>query len=134
MSIYIFSILSGYEMGGVDAAQARRGKMLEKSGEKVTYVFTDVPDEYYIRRYRNLGISDDKMLSAHAFLTGKTELSGRFSASDYIAKYQRVIPNLKVIREENGFSSLMVTSARQLWNLEMMKKVYMPSTVTNQSG
>ena len=91
MSIYIFSILSGYEMGGVDAAQARRGKMLEKSGEKVTYVFTDVPDEYYIRRYRNLGISDDKMLSAHAFLTGKTELSGRFSASDYIAKYQRVI-------------------------------------------
>ena len=100
MAIYVFSILSGYEMGGVDAAQARRGKMLEKSGEKVTYVFTDVPDEYYIRRYRNLGISDDKMLSAHAFLTGKTELSGRFSASDYIAKYQRVIPNLKVIREE----------------------------------
>lgn len=100
MSIYIFSILSGYEMGGVDAAQARRGKMLEKSGEKVTYVFTDVPDEYYIRRYRNLGISDDKMLSAHAFLTGKTELSGRFSASDYIAKYQRIVPNIKVIREE----------------------------------
>ena len=49
MSIYVFSILSGYEMGGVDAAQARRGRMLDKTGEKVNYIFTDAPEEYYIQ-------------------------------------------------------------------------------------
>ncbi len=100
MSIYIFSILSGYEMGGVDAAQARRGRMLEKTGEKVNYIFTDAPEEYYIQRYRKHGISDDKMISAHAFLTGKADLSGRYQASDYIAEYQKSSQDMKVIREE----------------------------------
>ena len=100
MSIYIFSILSGYEMGGVDAAQARRGRMLDKTGEKVNYIFTDAPEEYYIQRYRNLGISDDKMISAHALLTGKANLSGRYPAGDYISEYQKSAQDLKVIREE----------------------------------
>ena len=100
MAIYVFSILSGYPMSGVDTAQSRRGKMLEKSGEKVTYIFTDLPDEYYIQRYRMYGIADKKMLSSHAFLTGKTDLSGKMPASEYIEKYRKAVSNLKVIRDE----------------------------------
>ena len=100
MAVYVFSILSGYPMSGVDTAQARRGRMIEKSGEKIKYIFTDVPDEYYIQRYRTYGISDDKMLSAHAFLTGKADLSGKYPVSDYIAEYQKSSQDLKVIREE----------------------------------
>ena len=89
MSIYVFSILSWYELGGVDIAQARRDKYFSKLNEKTKYIFTDIPHEIYIERYQDYGISKDKMLSAHVFMTGKNDLSGEITVDDYLEKLKK---------------------------------------------
>ena len=54
--IYDFSILSWYELSGVDVAQVRRDPFFAKAGEEVKYIFTDVPHQTYIERYEKLGM------------------------------------------------------------------------------
>ncbi len=100
--VYDFSILSWYELSGVDVAQVRRDPFFQKAGEEVKYIFTDVPDQMYIERYQKLGLRREQMLSMHAFMTGKTDISGSISASDWIAGYMKIQPNISVIRDENS--------------------------------
>ncbi len=100
--VYDFSILSWYELSGVDVAQVRRDSFFQKAGEEVKYIFTDVPDQIYIERYQKLGLRREQMLSVHAFMTGKTDISGSISASDWIAGYMKIQPDISVIRDENS--------------------------------
>lgn len=94
MAIYDFSILSWYELGGVDVAQGRRDSYFKKIGEEANYIFTDLPTEYYIQRYENLGISRDRMMCAQVFMTGKRHIEGTISASNWLKAYKQENPTV----------------------------------------
>ncbi len=94
MAIYDFSILSWYELGGVDVAQGRRNRYLKKIGQEVNYIFTDLPSEYYIQRYETLGIRRDQMMCAQVFMTGKRNLEGTILASDWLKTYKQSNPTV----------------------------------------
>ena len=111
--IYDFSILSWYELSGVDVAQVSRDPFFAKAGEEVKYIFTDVPHQTYIERYEKLGMRDDQMLSVHAFLTGKSDLSGRLLASDWISEYTKQMKGVSVIRDEKRVE-LRVNNKREI--------------------
>ena len=70
MAIYVFSILVGYVPNGVDYAQGRRYKYFKKLSQDVKYIFTDMPLDRYVQRYRDMGIETCDMMSAHLFLSG----------------------------------------------------------------
>lgn len=70
MAIYVFSLLVGYVPNGVDYAQGRRYKYFKKLSQDVKYIFTDMPLDRYVQRYRDMGIETCDMMSAHLFLSG----------------------------------------------------------------
>ncbi len=74
MAIYVFSLLVGYVPNGVDYAQGRRYKYFKRLSQPVKYVFTDMPSERYVQRYKNMGIETGDMMSAHLFLSGNASL------------------------------------------------------------
>lgn len=100
--VYDFSILSWYELGGVDVAQVRRDPFFRKAGEEVKYIFTDEPHQLYIERYEKLGLDRGQMLCAQVYMTGKTDLSGELFASDWIADYTKLHQGVTVIRDEKS--------------------------------
>ena len=88
MAIYVFSLLTGYEMGGVDYAQAGRDQLLRASGQEVKYIFTEAPAEKYIKRYADLGIHREDMISTQIFLTGTENLAGECKAETLVQQYK----------------------------------------------
>ena len=84
MAIYVFSLLVGYELSGVDVAQGRRSEYLRKTNSKVKYMFIDLPEQDYIERYNKLGIRLEEMLSVHFKLCGTDNCSGNYSVKEKI--------------------------------------------------
>ena len=76
MAIYVFSLLVGYYLGGVDYAQGTRFPYLKKLSAPVKYVYTDVPRNREISEYRRLGIDAKDMLSAHFWMCGNGSIGG----------------------------------------------------------
>lgn len=76
MAIYVFSLLEGYELSGVDIAQGRRNKYLKKINAKIKYIFTELPSLRFIDRYKKLGIALDEMMSVHLKLSNVDGISG----------------------------------------------------------
>ena len=70
MAIYVFNLLVGYYLGGVDYAQGTRAPYLRNISKTVKYIFTDVPREREISEYQKLGIAAEDMLSAHFLMSG----------------------------------------------------------------
>lgn len=96
MAIYVFSLLTGYEMGGVDYAQAGRDQLLRASGQEVKYIFTEAPAEKYIKRYADLGIHREDMISTQIFLTGTENLAGECKAETLVQQYKEKHRDLTV--------------------------------------
>ena len=76
MAIYVFSLLVGYVPNGVDNAQGMRDKYLSRLSADVIYVYEDMPTDRYVKRYCNLGIHHDKMISLHLLPTGNAKIGG----------------------------------------------------------
>ena len=96
MAIYVFSLLTGYEMGGVDYAQAARDKMLRASGQEIKYIFTEAPMEKYIKRYANLGVRREDMISTQIFLAGTENLAGECRVETLVRQYKEKYKDLTV--------------------------------------
>ena len=55
MNIYIFSLLVGYSLSGVDHAIGTLHSYFKKTTGHLKYVFTDIPNNYYLKKYADLG-------------------------------------------------------------------------------
>ena len=86
MAIYVFSLLVGYELSGVDVALARRGQYFKKTNSTIKYIFTEIPERRYIDRYQQLGIQKEEMTSVHLKLSNAHDLSGEYSVEEKIAE------------------------------------------------
>lgn len=84
MAIYVFSLLTGYQLSGVDYAQGKRNDYLKKVNQPVKYVFTDVPKKRDIQVYKNLGIQEAQMLCSQLFFCEKNHFSGDSEVSEKI--------------------------------------------------
>lgn len=55
MAIYIFDLLVGYEVNGVDNSQAHRARLFSKMNLNYRYIFSVIPSRYDFSYFRNLG-------------------------------------------------------------------------------
>ncbi len=79
MSVYIFTLMSGYVFSGVDGAQGYRAGMLADAPYPVRYIFTEPPTRRDLAFYGRAGIRTDQMLGMHQYFTDHPalELSGK---------------------------------------------------------
>lgn len=96
MTIYVFSLLVGYEVSGVDSAQGNRDNFLKKTSYDRKYIFAQIPQEEYIQRYNNLGIKTEDMLSAHFMLAGQYDFSGNYKVSDKLKELEDVYGDIEI--------------------------------------
>ena len=69
MAIYIFNLLAGYAISGVEYAQGFRASMLNNFSLPVRFVFTELPARLDISRYEKIGIDVKQMISMHHYLS-----------------------------------------------------------------
>lgn len=100
MSIYVFSLLVGYELSGVDVALARRNKYFKKSNEMIKYIFTELPSLIYIDRYKKLGIQLNEMMSVHLKLSNVDDISGDYLVEQKIMELKETMGIDKVVSKE----------------------------------
>jgi len=74
MSIYVFSLLSGFTLGGMDYAQGARNKYLKKLSQPIKYIYTNIPTNYSLCQYAQTGIHPEDVISAHFYLSGNGEI------------------------------------------------------------
>lgn len=74
MSIYVFSLLSGFTLGGMDYAQGARHKYLKKTSHPVKYIYTNIPTSYSLHQYSQTGIQPKDVISAHFCMAGNGEI------------------------------------------------------------
>ncbi len=122
MSIFVFSLLVGYTTSGVDYALGVRSAFLRKADEHVKYILTEPPTEYYVYRYRDMGIDIKEMLSMQLFLADNYDLSGKCKISEKIneirqhMKADKVIENSDTIdlyKDGNRIASIMLKGNRE---------------------
>ena len=106
MAIYVFSLLTGYEMGGVDYAQSGRDQLLRASGQEVKYIFTEAPEQKYIKRYADIGIRREDMISTQIFLTGAENLAGECKAETLVQQYKEKHRDLTVEYQDTQINLL----------------------------
>lgn len=75
MSVYVFSLLVGYYVNGIDLAQARRCRYLKKLAAPVKYIYTKWPSDYFVSQYRDFGISIEDTIVAQYYVAGYTSLA-----------------------------------------------------------
>lgn len=75
MALYIFNLLVGFYPNGIDSAQGIRRNYLRKLNTPIRHVFTDLPTQYFVKQYLNMGIPSEDMISAHHFLTENDALN-----------------------------------------------------------
>ena len=101
MSIYVFSLLSGYELSGVDIAQGRRAEYFRKLNTPVKYVFNELPSQDAIDQYVRCGINLEEMVSIHLRLSGAEDLSGNYYVEKKIAELKETMEIDNIVSNDN---------------------------------
>lgn len=102
MSIYVFSLLIGYELSGVDVAQGRRSSYLCKRGIPVKHVFTSIPELKHIEHYINCGIQPEQMISLQLKMFGLDNLAGDFLVEKKIEQLKNNINIDNIVESEEN--------------------------------
>ena len=76
MNIYIFSLLVGYSFSGVDHSIGTLHSYFKKTKAPLKYVFTDIPNNYFLEKYADLGIDWQDMICAHFSVAGNASIGG----------------------------------------------------------
>lgn len=101
MAIYVFKMLVGYLPNGVENAMGYRAKMLKDISSPVKYIFTEVPQQRYIDRYKNVGIPIHQMLSAHQYFTDNHTLEVSGNVSDKLADLKERLGYTDIVHQGN---------------------------------
>lgn len=127
MSIYVFSLLVGYEMSGVDVAIGRRSQYFRNANLPVKYVFTALPDQYYIDRYIECGILPEEMLSVHLKLSNVDDLGGNYSVEQKITELKAAMQIDDVVSRANTIT--LYKNGSRVAVLELKKDTRYFSTI-----
>jgi accessory Sec system glycosylation protein GtfA len=74
MSIYIFSLLVGYEVSGVDHAIGVLHTFFKELKKPLRYIFTEVPNNAALKCYTKLGIDLEDMICAQFSMAGNPSI------------------------------------------------------------
>ena len=105
MSIYVFSLLVGYEQNGIDNAQGIRNGYLKKTNLPIRYIFTDLPTQREINNYSIAGIAVEDMLCAPLYLTDNYNLAGNVSAKEKVKQLKKKF-HIAEVRERKHSTEL----------------------------
>lgn len=86
MAIYVFNLLVGYVISGVEHAQGYRASILKDFPHPVKFVFTELPRRKDINKYKKIGIDEDQMLSMHLYLSDNHTLELTENIDDKLAE------------------------------------------------
>lgn len=75
MSVFDFTLLSGYEFSGVDVAQGFRARLFAKNNVNAKFIFTELPTIRDMELYGSQKIKRGQIMSAHLFMTGRLDMS-----------------------------------------------------------
>ncbi len=106
MAIYVFKMLVGYLPNGVENAMGYRAKMLKDASDSVKYIFTEVPLQRYIDRYKKVGIPIHQMLSAHQYFTDNHTLEVSGKVSDKLADLKWSLGYTDIVHQGNEIKLL----------------------------
>lgn len=104
MAIYVFNLLTGYRFSGVDSGIGKRNKFFKNSSLDVKYVFTQKPTESFIKRYADIGINIDQMMSVHLALANNGELSGNYKVVDKLEELKQRFGVFESRENDEGIS------------------------------
>ncbi|MBP3784206.1 MAG: glycosyltransferase [Butyrivibrio sp.] len=76
MSIYIFSLLVGYVISGVDHAIGMSYSIIKQLNTQAKYVFTEIPTNKALKRYTDMGINFEDMICAQFSMAGNASVGG----------------------------------------------------------
>lgn len=83
MTLYNFNILVGFQISGIDYAQGHRSKFLNQLDEENYYIFTELPNWEYVRRYSEVvGIPIEQLMSVHLSFLEDASLKPSMTLSD----------------------------------------------------
>ncbi|WP_242258594.1 glycosyltransferase [Streptococcus thoraltensis] len=83
MTLYNFNLLVGYQLSGVEYAQGYRSKLLNQLDEENYYIFTELPNWEYVRRYSEVvGIPIEQLMSVHLSFLEDASLKPSLTLSD----------------------------------------------------
>ena len=82
MAVYVFNLLVGCGIGGIDHAQGYRASLLKDFSHPVKFIFTNVPRSHEVNLYKHLGISVEQMLSMHQYFSDNRTLEATENADD----------------------------------------------------
>lgn len=89
--IYDFTLLSGWEFSGVDAAQGFRARVFAKNHIPSKFVFTTLPTKRDIALYTGQGILTDQMLVSQLYMAGCQNLETTVSAEELLEQEKNVL-------------------------------------------
>ncbi|MCM1231932.1 MAG: glycosyltransferase [Ruminococcus flavefaciens] len=101
MAIYVFSLFVGTVTSGVDNAQGYRAQMLKEVSQPVFYIFTELPGEKYMKRYRQMGVDESQMLCVHQYLTDHSALKPSVKTADKLTELKKSLHYTDVDYREN---------------------------------
>ncbi|MGT2833447.1 glycosyltransferase [Streptococcus halotolerans] len=88
MTLYNFNILVGFQISGVEYAQGYRSKLLNQLDEENYYIFTELPNWEYVRRYSEVvGIPIEQLMSVHISFLEDASLKPSVTLSDIRHRY-----------------------------------------------
>ncbi len=111
MAIYVFNLLVGYYISGLDTAQGDRSHYFRKADYDVKYIFDTVPTYRELVVYHNMGIRIEEMLCAQLFMTDNYNLAGNSKVSD---KLQELIDRFHISKTVEIGNSLRLYQGNQL--------------------
>ena len=76
MSIYIFTLLVGYELSGVDHAIGKLHAFFKKTEAPLKYVFSEIPSNEALKRYTDMGIDWEDIICAQFSVAGNAFIGG----------------------------------------------------------
>ncbi len=100
MTIYIFNLLAGYAISGVEYAQGFRASMLNNFSLPVRFVFTELPARLDIGRYEKIGIDVKQMISMHHYLSDHSVLEFTQKTENKLEELKESLHYTNIIYQE----------------------------------
>ncbi|MDE6167984.1 MAG: accessory Sec system glycosylation protein GtfA, partial [Acetatifactor sp.] len=100
MAIYIFNLLVGYVISGVEHAQGYRALALKDFSAPVKFVFTELPRKREIDEYKKIGIDVKQMLSIHHYFADNLTLESMEKTADKLAELKESLHYTSVNYQE----------------------------------
>lgn len=98
MAIYIFDQTIKRMGDSIDDIKKYRGQMLEKTSAPIKYIFTKIPEQKDIRKYRKAGMAAEQLISVHQYFTDNHTLERFVKTEDKLQELKNSLQYTNVNR------------------------------------